>query len=149
MAVRIHRPSSQAGFSLTELLVVIIIISILAGVVAVALLDAPGQAKVAAARSQVDVMYTALTRYKLAHNRFPSKQQGLDALVKVPTASPVPTGYPQYGYLESRTLPLDPWDNPYVYLVPGRDVPVEVLSYGSDGEPGGEGDAADISSADP
>ena len=139
----------QSGFSLIEVLVVIVIISILAGVVAVGLMDAPGKAKRAAARSQLDALYTALTRYQLDNGTYPTQQQGLDALVTKPASAPVPTQYPQYGYLESRSLPLDPWGNPYIYLVPGRDVPVEVICYGADGEPGGEGDAADLSSADP
>ena len=146
----VQRPGhARGGFSLVELLVVIIIITILAGVVAVGLMDAPGKAKKAAARSQLDALYTALTRYNLDNGNYPSQQQGLEALVTKPTSAPVPGQYPQYGYLETRSLPQDPWGNPYIYLVPGRDVPVEVICYGSDGEPGGEGDAADLSSADP
>ncbi len=79
----------------------------------------------------------------------PTQEQGLAALCVKPSVSPVPEQYPEDGYLESRKVPLDPWNREYVYLVPGRNgESFEILTYGSDGEPGGEGEAADTSSSD-
>ena len=135
------------GFTLLELLVVVLIITILGAIVGVQLADEPHKARVAAAQAQIGNFKLALNRYRMDSGRLPTQRQGLMALCELPTVDPVPRTYPEYGYLESRMLPLDPWGNPYVYLIPGRDrQPFEIVCYGADGEPGGDGKGADISS---
>ncbi len=139
----------SAGFTLIEILVVVLIISILAGIVGVSVLRHPGEAKVAAAKLQIKNFQQALKTYRLEQGRYPTQQQGLQALCQKPSLAPVPEQYPEDGYLESRKLPKDPWNHDYIYLVPGtHDEPYEVICYASDGEPGGSDDAADISSSD-
>ncbi|MDR0994368.1 MAG: type II secretion system major pseudopilin GspG [Verrucomicrobiota bacterium] len=138
----------REGFTLVEILIVLAIISLLAGVVVVNVAPQLNMGKQATAKSQLQSFATALTTYSLAHGAPPSQQQGLDALVERPTREPIPLAYPEGGYLNSRTLPLDPWRRPYLYLSPGRqNEPFEVMSYGADGEPGGSGANADLTSA--
>jgi general secretion pathway protein G len=138
----------RAGFTLLELLVVVLIITILGAVVGVQLADEPHKARVAAATAQLGNFKLALNRYRMDNGYLPTQQQGLAALCEAPTIDPLPQNYPEFGYLDSRTLPLDPWGNPYVYLIPGRDRQAfEIISYGADGEPGGEGKAADLTSS--
>lgn len=144
-----HSSASRAGFTLVEILVVIAIISLLAGVVLLNIAPQIGMGSQAAAKAQIQVLSSAATTFRMAHGRYPTQQQGLEALVQKPEQEPVPENYPEGGYLNSRTLPLDPWKRAYLYLSPGRqNEPFEILSYGADGEPGGEGADADISSAD-
>jgi general secretion pathway protein G len=143
-----QRTIERAGFSLLEILVVILIITILATLVGVNVARKPGEARVTAARAQIGTFGTALRLYRMEQGRLPTQKQGLEALCEIPRTPPVPSKYPDGGYLETRHLPLDPWGNPYVYLVPGRDgTAFEVISYGADGEPGGQGEAADLSSS--
>jgi general secretion pathway protein G len=86
--------------------------------------------------------------FRAEQGQLPTQEQGLEALVRKPTLPPVPEKFPAEGYLNSPNLPPDPWKHPYIYLVPGRqNEPFEIISYGSDGEPGGQGDAADITSS--
>jgi general secretion pathway protein G len=145
---RTHR-DSKSGFTLIEILVVIIIITILASIVSVNVLRKPGEARVSAAKLQIKQLQTAVQLFKTEQGRAPTQAQGLEALVSKPTSDPVPQQYPTDGYLESRKMPKDPWNHDYIYLIPGRAVEVfEVISYGSDGEPGGEGEAADLSSSE-
>ena len=97
---------------------------------------------------QIRQLQTAIQLYRSEQGLQPSQEQGLEALVAKPTTEPIPQRYPQEGYLESRRVPKDPWGNEYIYVVPGRSGEAfEIISYGSDGEPEGEGEAADISSA--
>ncbi len=139
----------RAGFTLVEILVVLAIISLLAGVVLLNIAPQLGMGKQAAAKAQIQVLSSAIDTYRMAHDRFPTQQQGLEALVRKPSQEPVPQDYPETGYLQSRAIPLDPWKRPYLYLTPGRqNEPFEILSYGADGEPGGEASNADISSTD-
>lgn len=141
-------PSSRQGFTMVELLVVIAIISILAGVVTVSLVNRPAEARIAAAKLQIQQLQGALDLYRTDHGRYPTQEQGLEALVRIPDREPIPRSFPRDGYLKSRVLPEDPWKRPYIYLAPGRGgESYEVISYGSDGEPGGEDDAADLSSS--
>ncbi len=136
------------GFTLLELLVVVVIITILATIVGVKVAQRPAQARVAAAKAQIANFRTALQMYRMDNGRLPTVEQGLKALCQKPAIAPVPERYPEGGYLESRKVPLDPWGREYVYIVPGPDgEPYEIISYGADGEPGGDGEAADISSA--
>ena len=140
----------RAGFTLVEILVVIAIISLLAGVVLLNIAPQMGLGSQAAAKAQIQVLSSAVTTYRMAHGRYPTQQQGLEALVRKPAEEPVPQNYPEGGYLNSRTVPLDPWKRPYLYLCPGRqNEPFEILSYGGDGEPGGSGADADLSSSTP
>lgn len=141
--------ASRAGFTLVEILVVIAIISLLAGVVVLNIAPQLGMGKQAAAQSQIQILSSALDTYQMAHGAYPAQHQGLDALVRKPAQEPIPRNYPDSGYLKSRAVPLDPWKRPYIYLIPGRqNEPFEILSYGADGQPGGDSANADISSAD-
>jgi general secretion pathway protein G len=145
MAANMHRKS---GFTLLEILIAIVIISILSGTVALSLYQYVRKAKIEAARSQIKIFQTALQMYRAAHGLIPAQSQGLESLCVPPTVGVVPRDYPAEGYLESRNLPNDPWGNPYVYLVPGRRGELyEIICYGSDGEEGGTGEAGDITSA--
>ncbi|MGI6086767.1 MAG: type II secretion system major pseudopilin GspG [Kiritimatiellia bacterium] len=139
----------RGGFSFIEVLVTIIIISILAGIVGISVLRRPDEARVAAARMQIRTFKQALQMYRMDHSVYPTQNQGLEALCKRPSSPPIPENYPEEGYLDSRKVPLDPWNNNYIYIVPGPDnTPYEIISYGADGEPGGTDEAADISSTD-
>ena len=143
-----RRATPTAGFTLVEILVVLAIISLLAGVVLVNVAPNLMMGQQATAKAQIKEFTSALATYQLAHGNYPTQQQGLDALVKRPTREPVPANYPPGGYLATRTLPLDPWKRPYLYLIPGRqNEPYEIFTYGADGEPGGSGPDADISSS--
>ena len=132
-----------AGFTLIELMVVIVILGILATLVMPRILDRPEQARREAAKAQISILQSALALFKLDTGRFPTTSEGLQALVSDPGAR----GWRRGGYLEQTQVPRDPWGNPYVYLSPGREGrDYDLLSYGRDGEPGGEGDNADIMS---
>ncbi|MBN1675573.1 MAG: type II secretion system major pseudopilin GspG [Kiritimatiellae bacterium] len=153
--MRLHRgrDARRGAFTLIEIMVVIAIIAILSGVVGLSLQKNVRQAKVKAARMQIATFQTALEDYRLDHGQVPAEEQGLQALCTRPTVPPVPAEYPEEGYLKSLRVPLDPWDNPYIYIVPGREfegrkLPYEIISYGSDREPGGAGYDADITSAE-
>ena len=151
---RFHDTRSEArnatrGFTLIEVLVVLAIISILAGVVAINIVNKPGEAKIAATRTQLRAIKTAVNIYRTDQGTVPTLQQGLGALIEKPTAPPVPRDYPTDGYLDTKVMPRDGWKNDFIYLTPGRrGETFEIISYGSDGQPGGENDAADISSSD-
>ncbi len=139
----------SAGFSLVELLVSITIMVILAGVVGLKLVNAPGKARVAKAKTEIALFKTAIQMYVNDNRVPPTARQGLSALVEKPTLPPVPENFPNGGYLDRVTLPLDPWGNDYVYLVPGsHGEPFEIVTYGADTQPGGDGENADISSSD-
>ena len=128
---------------------VIAIISLLAGVVLLNIAPQIGMGSQAAAKAQIQVLASAVNTYRMAHGRYPTQPQGLEALVQKPAQEPIPGNYPDGGYLNSRTLPLDPWKRPYLYLIPGRqNENFEILSYGGDGEPGGSGVNADLSSTE-
>lgn len=143
-----NRRPAQAGFTLIEILVVVMIITLLSSIVAVNVLRKPGEARVSTTKMQIRQLQTALQLYRSEQGLIPSQEQGLEALVAKPAMDPIPQRYPEEGYLESRRVPKDPWNNDYIYVVPGRSGEAfEIISYGSDGEPEGEGEAADISSA--
>jgi general secretion pathway protein G len=125
------------------MLVVVVVISVLAALVGPNILKALTDANASAARSQVEMLSTALDAYRLEVGTYPTTTEGLRALVEPPSGSPARWKGP---YLRKSSVPLDPWGNPYVYRFPGEQNPrgFDLLSYGEDGRPGGEGDAADI-----
>jgi len=136
------------GFTLIELLVVILIITILGAVVGVKLAGKPYEARRAAVVAQLENFRMALKLYQMDNGDYPTQRQGLQALVEASAQEPRPRRFPEGGYLERRELPMDPWGSPFVYLIPGTGGEVyEILSYGRDGKPGGEGEDADISTA--
>ena len=139
----------RSGFSFIEILVVVAIISILATTVGVSVYHWIGKANVAKARDQIGRFKVALEMYHAEQGVYPSQAQGLASLCREPTVPPQPKNYPQGGYLDSLEVPLDPWGNDYVFTLPGPGgKPFEILSYGRDGEPGGTGEDADVSSLD-
>ena len=144
-----HRPLRQRlarGFTLIEIMVVVVIMGILAALVVPKLISRTGESRVAAARVDISTLMQALKLYKLDNQRYPSTEQGLQALVSKPTTGPAANGWKSGGYLDR--LPNDPWGKPYQYLSPGIKGEVDVFSLGADGQPGGAGDDADIGSWD-
>lgn len=134
----------QRGFTLIEIMVVVVIIGILIGLVAPNVLGRVDKARVTAARADISALEQALVMYRLDNNRFPTTDQGLEALVVKPTGSPAPRNWNPEGYLKQR-LPLDPWGNPYQYMAPGQEARAyDLWSLGADGQEGGEGYDADI-----
>lgn len=139
----------RGGFTLMELLVVIAIITILTTIVGINVLNKPAAAKIAATKANIGALKSALQIYKTDNGFYPSQPQGLQALVTKAIAAPIPASFPADGYLTSVHVPKDAWNRDFIYLAPGRKgESYEILSYGSDGEPGGKDDAADLSSSD-
>ncbi|GGP27573.1 type II secretion system major pseudopilin GspG [Silvimonas amylolytica] len=136
--------AAQRGFTLIEILVVITILAILGALIVPKIMDRPNDARVVAAKQDIRSVIQALKLYKLDNGRYPTTEQGLKALVEKPSATPAPTNWKTGGYLEK--LPKDPWGNDYVYLNPGLHGEIDVMSYGADGQSGGEGYDADIGS---
>lgn len=137
----------RQGFTLLEILVVVMIITILAAIVGVKVIPHLAKGKYAAATAQVRILKTALSIYRMDAGCYPTQEQGLQALVLKPTTEPIPLKYSPQGYLDSSKVPPDPWGREYVYIVPGPEgQPFEIISYGADHEPGGEAENADISS---
>ncbi|OWU81686.1 secretion system protein G [Oceanicola sp. 22II-s10i] len=134
----------EAGFSLLELMVVVVILSILALVIVPRVIDRPDQARVARAKSDLAAIASAVNLYRLDNFRYPTTEQGLTALVTRPASEPVPENWT--GYMDR--LPVDPWGKPYLYLAPGVHGDFDVFTYGADGTSGGEGVDADIGSWD-
>ncbi len=133
-----------AGFTLIELMVVLVILGLLAGIVAPQFMGRADKARVQKAESDLSTIATALSLYRLDNQALPTTEQGLDALVKKTGLSPVPQNWKTNGYLDS--LPLDPWDTPYRYITPAQytDGAYDLFSLGADGKRGGEGLNADI-----
>ncbi len=132
----------QHGFTLIEILIVVVILSILAITVVPQFLDQPAKARIARAQSDVQQLKTALSMYKLDNFTYPSTAQGLNALVSKPSGQPLAKNWKTGGYMER--MIKDPWGNDYQYLNPGNHGAIDIYSMGRDGQPGGEGDDADI-----
>lgn len=132
----------HSGFTLIEIMVVMVILGLLVAIVAPNLMGRSDQARVTVAKTQMKQVSNALDLYKLDNNRYPTTEQGLAALVERPTGSPEPRNWNPEGYMPS--LPRDPWDNPYDYSSPGMSGPYDLISYGADGREGGENDDADL-----
>lgn len=135
----------QRGFTLIELMVVLLIIGVLAALIVPNVLDRADDARTTAAKTDVNNLMQALKLYRLDNQRYPTGEQGLAALTAKPTTNPAPPNWRPY--LDK--LPADPWGRPYQYLNPGVHAEVDVLSLGADGLPGGEGNNADIGSWQP
>ena len=139
-----HIEKNQRGFTLIEILVVVTILGILAAIVVPRILERPEEARRTKAAVDIKGIEEALGLFKLDNGFYPSSEQGLQALVVKPETGRIPTRYPENAYLKK--VPVDPWGNPYVYLSPGVHDQYDLISYGADGEPGGEGNDADINS---
>ena len=146
MKFQSKRPARpQRGFTLIEIMVVVVIIGVLGAIVVPQFMSRPDQAKITAARTDIQAIATALEMYRLDNFQYPSTQQGLEALSKRPSGTPAARNWNPQGYLKS--LPIDPWGTPYQYLNPGHkslDGSYDLYSLGADGVSGGEGMAADI-----
>ena len=136
----------RRGFTLLEVMVVVVILGILAALVVPKILSRPDEARVIAAKQDIASMMQALKLYRLDNQRYPSTEQGLQALVARPASAPLAANWKAGGYVER--VPRDPWGNPYHYLNPGVRGELDVFSMGADGAPGGEGNDADIGSWD-
>ena len=138
---------NNKGFTLIEILVVVIILSILVAVVAPRILERPEQAKRTAAGIQIRNIEGAIKLFYLDNGFYPTTEQGLDALVEKPTTGKIPKKYKDGGYLEGGKVPLDPWDNAFIYISPGvHNREYDIESFGADNEDGGEGNDADVES---
>ena len=133
---------TQRGFTLIEILVVLVIIGLLVGIVAVNVTGEADKARVQRVHADFKQIETALELYKLDNYVYPSSEQGLQALVEKPALEPIPKKWKKDGYLPR--FPKDPWDNEYKYLSPGEHGKFDLYSYGADNAPGGEDQAADI-----
>ena len=135
---------NNRGFTLIEIMVVVVILALLAALVGPKLIGRSDDAKIADAKVQIKNMETALKLYRLDNSVYPSTEQGLAALVTKPTTGVIPKNYKAEGYLESKQLPKDPWGNDHIYLSPGEHGDYDLCSYGADSAKGGDGKNADI-----
>jgi general secretion pathway protein G len=136
------------GFTLIEIMVVIVILSLLAILVAPKIIGRTDDARIADAKVQIRNLESALKLYKLDNGNFPTTEQGLESLLTKPATGLIPKNYRDGGYLETKTIPKDPWKNDYVYLSPGEHGDYDLYSMGADSARGGEGKDADIESWD-
>ena len=137
------KSKARSGFTLIEILVVLVILCVLAALVVPNVISRPDDARVTVAKTDIQAISSALELYKFDNFTYPTSEQGLRALVEKPSGTPQPKNWKEGGYLKS--LPIDPWGNPYQYRKPGgRGQPYEVLSYGADGRSGGTGYDQDI-----
>ncbi|MDJ0850241.1 MAG: type II secretion system major pseudopilin GspG [Myxococcota bacterium] len=151
---RRHAPEGasprEAGFTLIEIMAVVIIIGLLTTIVGTAIFQQVDKGRVTTARAQINSLEGVLELYRMDNGRFPTTEQGLEALVRAPTSEPAPRNYPPGGYLKGGKVPLDPWQNPYNYEAPGQhnSYGFDLWSLGADGSPGGEEVDADIGNWD-
>ncbi|WP_332306754.1 type II secretion system major pseudopilin GspG [Desulfosudis oleivorans] len=140
-----QKKNFSPGFTLIELLVVLVILGIIGVTVAPRILGKPDEAKKIKAATTIEAISTALKLYKLDNGAYPTTSQGLEALVRKPESGNT-DNWQEGGYLEKGKVPRDPWGNPFVYMCPGVHGDFDIISYGADGAPGGEGKYADIKS---
>ena len=138
--------NNRGGFTLIEIMVVVVIMGILAALVVPKLMGRTDDARIIAAKQDIATVMQALKLYKLDNQRYPTSEQGLQALIAKPATGPEAKGWKSDGYIDK--LPKDPWGNPYQYLSPGIKGELDVFSLGADGQPGGAGNDADIGSWD-
>ncbi len=136
--------ADNRGFTLIELMVVMVILGILATMIVPRIMDRPEEARRTKAAIDIQALEQALKLYKLDNGQYPSTEQGLQALVELPATGRLAKRWRQGGYLDKGKVPKDPWGNDYVYISPGMHGDFDLISYGADGEPGGEGPDADI-----
>lgn len=134
----------NSGFTLIEIMVVIVILGILAGLIVPRIMGRPEEARRTKAALTLRSLDSALKLYRLDNGVYPTTEQGLEALIDKPDTGTVPRNWREGGYLDSNRVPKDPWGNDYVYIQPGEHGDYDLSSYGRDGEKGGEGDDADI-----
>ncbi len=139
--LRRHR-RAESGFTLIEVMVVVIILGILAAAIVPKLMSRPDEARLVKARQDIRTLESALQLYRLDNFVYPTTEQGLTSLVEKPLDEPVPPNWKQGGYIER--LPQDPWGNEYQYLNPGVNGEIDIYSLGSDGQSGGSGTGADV-----
>lgn len=140
----VKRKGPQRGFTLIEIMVVIVILGILAGLIVPRIMGRPEEARRTKAALTLRSLDSALKLYKLDNGVYPSTEQGLEALVRKPQTGNIPRNWREGGYLEGNRVPKDPWGNDFVYIYPGEHGDFDLSSYGRDGQKGGEGDDADI-----
>ena len=140
--------NDKRGFTLIEIMVVIVILALLAALVAPKLMGRTDDAKIGTTKTQIKQIETALKLYKLDNGIFPSTEQGLNALLTKPTVGVIPKNYKEGGYLESKQMPKDGWGNDFIYVSPGEHGDYDMASYGADGAKGGEGKNSDLNSWD-
>ncbi len=147
MEPSVNIPSSkQQGFTLIEIIVVVVIIGILATFVAPKFMGKTDDARIVKAKNDIQALESALDIYKLDNFTYPTTDQGLDALINKPSADPLPGNWQKGGYIKK--LRKDPWNRPYLYISPGEHSEIDIFSYGSDGIEGGEGSGKDIGNWD-
>ncbi|MFC1814935.1 type II secretion system major pseudopilin GspG [Thermodesulfobacteriota bacterium] len=137
---------NNRGFTLIELMVVIVILGILAGLIVPRIMSRPDEARQLKAKIQIESLETALKLFKLDNGAYPTTEQGLQALIEQPEAGTLSQKWRKGGYLEKGKLPKDPWGNDFIYLSPGAYGEYDIVSYGADGAPGGEDKNKDINS---
>ena len=143
-------PSRQGAFTLIEIMAVVIIIGLLTTIVGAAIFQQVDKGRVTTAKAQISSLEGVLELYRMDNGRFPSSEQGLEALVRAPSGDPAPRNYPPGGYLKGGKVPLDPWSSPYYYEAPGQHnrYSFDLWSHGADGSAGGEGIDADFGNWD-
>lgn len=134
--------STDRGFTLIEVMVVVVILAVLAAIVVPKIMSRPDEARVVAARADIAGITQALKLYRLDNSFYPTTEQGLQALVTPPSGAPIPANWKRGGYLDR--VPKDPWGRDYRYLNPGVHAEIDVFSVAADGQPGGDGVNADI-----
>jgi general secretion pathway protein G len=145
LCCRLARPfSNTKGFTLIEIMVVVVILGILAGLIVPRIMDRPEQARRTKAAIQIQSLEQALKLYKLDNGEYPTTEQGLQALIEPPSVGRLARKWRNEGYLDKGRVPKDPWDSDFIYISPGLHSDFDLMSYGPDGEPGGEGNDADI-----
>lgn len=138
---------NKKGFTLIEIMVVVIILGLLAGLVLPRIMGQEDKARIETAKVQIRSLEGALDAFKLDNGFYPASDQGLDALIRKPESGRIPTRWREGGYLKPARIPKDPWNKEFVYLSPGSEGrEYEIVSYGADNEPGGEGNNTDIES---
>jgi general secretion pathway protein G len=148
MKKRTQNKNREAGFTLIELMVVIVILGLLAGLILPRFMGESDKAKQQTARTQMSILETALKMYKLDNGSYPTTEQGLKSLVEPPTSGNLPKSWRKGGYLEKGKVPKDPWKNEFIYVSPGSHSDFDITSLGADGEAGGEDADKDINNWD-
>jgi general secretion pathway protein G len=139
-------PTRRAGFTLIEIMAVVLIIGLLSTIVGVQIFNQVDKGRVTATQAQISNLEAILELYRMDNAKFPTNEQGLEALVSAPTSGPTPRNYPPGGYIQKGRVPEDPWGNPYQYEFPGQNNPhtFDLWSNGADGKPGGAGVDSDL-----